>query len=84
MHVLEGAEAVRMVLDGECCRTPEGFHAGTVDRVLYVPFRQACDAAEAIILCRNQGLIKSKLDVMGPEMAACVYALTLAAPILPC
>jgi hypothetical protein len=42
----------------------------------------AADAAEALLLCREQGLITAKMSRMDPEMAWIIYRLTLPRPEL--
>jgi hypothetical protein len=59
-----GWKATSGVLDGEAEFGRYGYNANTADRLLYVPHGKAADAAEAILLCRQQGIIRSKLDAM--------------------
>jgi hypothetical protein len=40
----------------------------------------AADGAEALLLCREQGLIMAKMSRMDPKMAWIVYRLTLPRP----
>ena len=73
---------LRMVLDGEAQRRLKGFDASTDERVLYVPYAKAMDAAQAILLCRQGGVLRDKLARMDDAIAAVVYATTLASPKL--
>lgn len=76
-----GWTATSAVLDGEAEFGRYGYNASTADRLLYVPHGKAADAAEAILLCRQQGIIRSKLDAMETGAANVVYATTLAMAI---
>jgi hypothetical protein len=71
----------REVLDGEVTSRPGGFHAetnATDCRELYVPFHiTKCDA-EGLLICREHGLLKSKLESMTPEAEAYAYYTTIA------
>jgi hypothetical protein len=40
----------------------------------------ASDAASALLLCREQGLITARMSRMDPEMAWVIYRLTLHRP----
>jgi hypothetical protein len=71
-------QELRAVLDGEAEQTEFGFNAITDDRVLYVPHTATDDAAEAVRLCRNQGVVRKKLDKMSDEAANFVYSTTIA------
>ena len=55
-----GWAATPAVLDGEADYGRYGYNASTADRVLYVLHGKATDAAEAVLLCRQQGIIRSK------------------------
>jgi hypothetical protein len=76
-HVLEGAQALRMILDGDVEHGVNGFNATTDDRILHVPYTKASDAACAILLCRQGGILRVKLAAMDDLTAALVYAITL-------
>ncbi len=65
------------VLDGEVERGLYGYCASTDERVLYVPHAKAADAAEAVLLCRRGGLLRSKLDSMTAEDAHYTYLTTI-------
>jgi hypothetical protein len=71
----------REVLDGEVTSRLGGFHAETAAtdcRELYVPYHiTKCDA-EALLICREHGLLKSKLESMTPEAEAYAYYTTIA------
>ena len=69
---------LRATLDGDCERTACGFHCSTDERVLFVPHTKAADAACAILLCRQGGIVREKLAAMDDITAAFVYATTLA------
>jgi hypothetical protein len=78
MTIESGWAATSAVLDGEAEQTEFGFNAITDDRVLHVPHGKAGDAAEAVWLCRRQGLLRSKLAAMEPSLEAVVYHTTIA------
>jgi len=71
------------VLDGTAEMTAFGFDALTESRRLFVPFSRASDAAEALVICRRDGLLVEKLARMGQAQRDCLVATTLARPILP-
>lgn len=77
-HVLEGQHAaeLRLLLDGEAEPTATGFNAETAERVLNIPYRVATDAACAILLCRQGGILREKLAAMNDVTAAFTYATT--------
>jgi hypothetical protein len=63
-----------------------GFDAetnATESRLLFVPFAATTCPAVALMACREQGLLKEKLDRMDPEAAHALYLTTLATPIQP-
>jgi hypothetical protein len=76
-----GWAATSAILDGEAEFGRYGYSASTADRMLYVPHGKAGDAAEAILLCRQQGIIRRKLDAMEAGAANVVYSTTLATAI---
>jgi hypothetical protein len=76
----------REVLDGEVTPRLVGFDAetnATESRLLFVPFAATTCPAVALMACREQGLLKEKLDRMDPEAAHALYLTTLATPIQP-
>ena len=82
MHVLEGAEAVRMVLDG-ACEGSRRISCRQRARCIYVPYSRAGDAAEALLICQTQGLLLEKLAAMDADTREATYALTLVMPEVP-
>ena len=76
----ERAELAR-VLDGLVERRLRAFDAetdATEPRVLLVPFHITECPATALLICRQGGLLRSKLDVMSDTDANYVYFSTLA------
>jgi len=67
------------ILDGEAIARPDGYAAETDDRVLFVSHAKAGDAASAVWLCRQQGIIRSKLPTQATA-ADILYATTLPRP----
>jgi len=78
-----GNRAIASVLDGEAVVGTYGYDALDQERRLHVPHYLAADAAEALVLCQQQGVILSKLANMTPEAAFYALATTLARPITP-
>jgi hypothetical protein len=78
MTIEVGWAATSAILDGEAEFGRYGYDAITDDRVLHVPHGKAGDAAQAILICRRDGLLRSKLDSMSAEDAHYVYMTTLA------
>ena len=79
-HILEGSQALRMILDGDVEYGVNGFAVSTNERMLFVPHTKTADAAVAILLCRQGGIIREKLTAMDDAAAAFTYATTLAVP----
>lgn len=78
MTIESGRKAQAEVLDGMASLMPDGWAAETDDRVLFVRHAAAADAAEAVRLCRNQGVVRKKLDKMSDEAANYTYSTTIA------
>ena len=72
------AREVRELLNGEAESAADGFHCETKTRILFVPHTLAADAAAALLICRQSGLLKKKLDAMDCGAADVLYGLTLA------
>lgn len=68
---------VRELLDGEVQRGLGGFDCATAQRVLFVSYATASDAAVALLLCRERGLLKEKLEVMDRGAALVLYDTTV-------
>lgn len=83
--ILETAEHadLRLILDGEAERGLFGFNASTENRVLLVPYTRTTDAAEAIVLCRRDGLVFKKLAQMGELAASIAYFTAIIPPPSP-
>jgi hypothetical protein len=79
-----GHGAVRDVLDGEVVITKFGYDSLTQERRMHVPHTVARDAAEALAVCQQQGIVLAKMANMTQEAAFYVFATTLAKRILPC
>jgi hypothetical protein len=72
---------VRELLDGEVQRGLGGFECATKARLLFVPYAMATDAAAALLLCRERGLLREKLAAMTPDAAHVLYGSTVAAAL---
>ncbi|MGD0567058.1 MAG: hypothetical protein ABSA78_01535 [Candidatus Sulfotelmatobacter sp.] len=68
------------VLDGEPNAGRGGWDCIGHGKTLFVPDWMASDAASALLLCREQGLITARMSRMDPEMAWVIYRLTLHRP----
>jgi hypothetical protein len=65
------------VLDGEVRPTGDGFDCVGSGKALFVPYHCcATDPTHAMLLCRQSGLVTSKLNAMDPARAWVVYLLT--------
>jgi hypothetical protein len=73
---------VRELLDGEVERRPNGFDCWTASKMLFVPYSTTTDAAAALLLCRERGIVKQKLASMDRGAADVLYGITLAAALL--
>ena len=82
MTIESGWAATSAILDGEAQPVRGGWDCIGCGRTLFVPDWMAADAAEALLLCREQGLITAKMSRMDPEMAWIIYRLTLPRPEL--
>lgn len=80
MTIESGWKATSAILDGEANAVRGGWNCIGCGRTLFVPAWMVCDAAEALLLCREQGLLTAKLNRMNPEMAWIIYRLTLPRP----
>jgi hypothetical protein len=81
MKIESGWNATSKVLDGEAIARPDGYAASTDERVLFVSHANAGDAAQAVWLCRQQGIIRRKLPTQA-RAADILYATTLPVPQL--
>jgi hypothetical protein len=79
MTIESGWAATSDVLDGEAELGRYGYNASTADLILYVPHGKAGDAASAVWLCRQNGIIRSKLPTQATA-ADILYATTLPVP----
>jgi hypothetical protein len=77
MTIESGWAATSAILDGEAEFGRYGYDAITDDRILHVPHGKAGDAAQAILICRRDGLLRSKLARMSAEDAHYVYMTTI-------
>jgi hypothetical protein len=68
---------VRELLDGEVERRASGFDCATAERVLYIPFSLTRDPAQALLVCRQSGLLRAKLDAMDRDTAHLLYQTTV-------
>jgi hypothetical protein len=81
--ILESAAhaELRLELNGECEHGVSGFAAESDAnggaRVLHVPYHVTDSVVTALLLCRGNGLLRSKLDGMSAEDAHYVYLTTL-------
>jgi hypothetical protein len=75
-----GWNATSAVLDGQAELVRGGWDCLGCGRTLFVPAWMVRGAAEALLLCRGQGLLTAKLNRMNPEMAWIIYRLTLPRP----
>jgi hypothetical protein len=80
MVIESGWKATSEVLDGEVRPVRGGWDCIGCGRTLFVPAWMVRDGAEALLLCREQGLITAKFNRMRPEMAWIIYRLTLPRP----
>ena len=78
----DDSNTLRQLLDGECDCRGDGFDSFASERVLFVPYHVAADAGTALLLCRQYGLIMSKLLAMDPARAWCIYLTTVPEPEL--
>jgi hypothetical protein len=74
-------DELRQLLDGEAEQTRGGFHCATKTRLLFVPYAMATDAAAALLICHERGLLKEKLEAMDRGAAQVLYEVTLAAAL---
>ncbi len=81
IKIESGWNATSAILDGEAIARPDGYAASTDERVLFVSHAKSADAAEAVWLCRQQGIIRSKLPTQATA-ADILYATTLPVPEL--
>jgi hypothetical protein len=81
MNIEVGWAATSAILNGEAIARPDGYAASTDERVLFVSRARAGDAASAVWLCRQQGIIRSKLPIQATA-ADILYATTLPVPQL--
>lgn len=77
MEIESGWKAVAIVLDGVVVPAPDGFQAETATRRMFVPYSRTRCPAEALAICKTEGLVADKLDSMSAEDADCWYAITL-------
>jgi len=75
-----GWKATAPILDGEAEPVRGGWECVGCGRTLFVPDWMAIDAASALLLCRQSGLLTKKLTAMEPARAWIVYRLTLPRP----
>jgi hypothetical protein len=75
-----GWAATSKILDGEANAVRGGWDCAGCGRTLFVASWMVADACEALLLCRQQGLLTAKLNRMNPEMAWIIYRLTLPRP----
>jgi hypothetical protein len=68
---------LRIVLDGECGVRATGYDCVGAKRVLFVPFNRTRCPVEALLVCRQQGLLAEKLDKLSPDDAWALYWMTL-------
>ena len=78
----DDSNALRQLLDGEAAVRPDGWDCNARDKTLFVPYRVAADEVTALLLCRQSGLITSKLLAMDPARAWCLYLTTVPTPEL--
>jgi hypothetical protein len=64
------------VLNGEVRPTGSGYDCVGSGRALYVSYATTTDPTHAMLLCRQSGLVTSKLNAMDPARAWVVYLLT--------
>jgi hypothetical protein len=75
-----GWKATSAILDGEANAVRGGWDCIGCGRTLFVPDWLAGDAASALLLCRQSGLVTKKLNAMDPARAWVVYLLTVPRP----
>jgi hypothetical protein len=80
MNIEVGWAATSAILDGEANAVRGGWDCIGRGKTLFVPSWMVADAAEALLLCRQQGLLTAKLNRMNPETAWIIYRLTLPRP----
>jgi hypothetical protein len=73
-----GSREVRELLDGEVEPRPTGFAATTATRTLFVSYSVTRDAATALAICKERGLLIEKLEDMTAAQANLLYATTVA------
>jgi hypothetical protein len=71
-----GWKATSAFLDGEANAVRGGWDCIGCGRTLFVPYYMASDAAAALLLCRQSGLLTKKLNAMKPARAWVTYLLT--------
>jgi hypothetical protein len=78
----QSSHILREFLDGEAHREKFGFLCETAERFLHVPFRVTDSPLAALLLCRERGLLRAKLDKMVVEDTDYLAATTLVKPTL--
>lgn len=74
-------QALAQVLDGEAVRRLAGFDCEVSSgKTLFIPYSVTEDAATALLICKAQGLISSKLAAMDGDSESILYATTLPIP----